>query len=219
MIMLRTQVHPARTVDLPGVAAVLQDAFSDKMRVILGNQPDKVRALLEAAYTGPVQRGYDGVLVAERGGRIVGTALIEPVHYTDQENRHFEHIAVRELGMPRMLWGAFLLWMLGHRPEPDEAHIRELAVAQDCRDEGIGSLLLEYIEAWAWNHDRQRVTLWAAANNAPALYVYEKAGYTVRRTRANWLIRLVFGISQWHHMEKALEAPPLLLSSPTRPEY
>jgi ribosomal protein S18 acetylase RimI-like enzyme len=209
--MLRTQVHQARTVDLPGVAAVLQDAFSEKMRVILSNQPEKVRALVEAAYSGPVQRGYDGVLVADRGGRIVGTALIEPAYYTEQENRRFEHIAVRELGMPRMLWGSFLLWVVGHTPEPDEAYVCELAVAQDCQGEGIGSLLLEHAEAWAWTHDRRRVTLWVAAENAPALHVYEKNGYTIRQTRSNWLIRLMFGVSRWHHMEKNLDSPPLLL--------
>jgi hypothetical protein len=102
--------------DLPGVAAVLQDAFSDKMQIMFGKQPEKVIALLEAAYTGPVQRGYDGVLVAEQGGRIIGTLLIAPMYYTLRENRIFEHVAVRELGMPRMLWTSFLLWLLSHNP-------------------------------------------------------------------------------------------------------
>ncbi|MCP4707932.1 MAG: hypothetical protein GY869_04840 [Planctomycetes bacterium] len=94
---MMVKVRAAREVDLPGVAAVLQDAFSDKMRVIFGDQPAKVRTVLEAIYTGPVRRGYDGVLVAECDGRVVGTLLVEPMNYTPEENRIFENIAMREL--------------------------------------------------------------------------------------------------------------------------
>ena len=143
------RVHPARTVDLPGVAAVLQDVFSDKLRVIVSSQPEKVRMLLEAAYTGPVQRGFDGVLVAERDGRIVGTLLIGPMYYTPLEKRAFEHLAVRELGMPRMLRAAFLLWLLGHRAEPDEAYVTDLAVARDYQGQGIAARIRRALGARA----------------------------------------------------------------------
>lgn len=209
--MLRTHVHQARTVDLPGVAAVLHEALHGPMRVLFGDQPEKVRTLIETAYTGPIVRGYDGVLVAERGGRIVGSVLIEPVHYTPYESHHFEHVAVREFGMPRMLWGALLLWMMGHYPAPDEAYIRELAVASDCQGEGIGSMLLEQAEVWAWEHGRQRVTLWVAADNTRAFQLYEYYGYTVRKTKSNLLVRAALGFSRWYHMEKYLDRRPLML--------
>ncbi len=76
------RVRSAREVDLPSVAAVLQDAFAEKMRIVFGDDPAKIRTVLEAVYTGPVRRGYDGVLIAELDGRIVGTLLIEPMEYT-----------------------------------------------------------------------------------------------------------------------------------------
>lgn len=199
------RVHPARTVDLPGVAAVLQDVFSDKLRVIVSSQPEKVRMLLEAAYTGPVQRGFDGVLVAERDGRIVGTLLIGPMYYTPLEKRAFEHLAVRELGMPRMLRAAFLLWLLGHRAEPDEAYVTDLAVARDYQGQGIGQLLLEYAERWAREHDRARLTLWVAENNQRAVHIYQKAGFSVVDTRSNLITRLFFGVRRWLFMEKRLD--------------
>jgi ribosomal protein S18 acetylase RimI-like enzyme len=199
------RVHPARTVDLPGVAAVLQDVFSDKLRVIVSSQPEKVRMLLEAAYTGPVQRGFDGVLVAERDGRIVGTLLIGPMYYTPLEKRAFEHLAVRELGMPRMLRAAFLLWLLGHRAEPDEAYVTDLAVARDYQGQGIGQLLLEYAERWAREHDRARLTLWVAENNQRAVHIYQKAGFSVVDTRSNLITRLFFGVRRWLLMEKRLD--------------
>ena len=200
--MMGTQVRPARMADLPGVAAVLQDAFSDKMQLIFSKQPEKVIALLEAAYSGPVQRGYDGVLVAEQDGRIVGTLLIAPMYYTPRENRVFEHLAVHELGIPRMLWASFLLWLLSHTPAPGEAYISDLGVACDSQGQGIGHMLLKHAEVWAYEHQRARLTLWAAGTNARAIHVYEKAGFTITRTRSNLFTRLTLGIRQWHYMEK-----------------
>jgi len=202
------QIRPARLVDLPGMAAVLQDAFSDKMRVIFGSNPEKVVRLLEFIYSGPVKRGYDGVLVADRDGRIVGTLLVEPMCHTSAENRAFESLAVRELGLPRTLRAAFLLWLLSHQPEPGEAYISDIGVATDCQGEGIGSQLLQAAEQWARTHNRTRLTLWVAENNTRAIHVYEKAGFTVTRTKSSRLTGFSLGVRRWHFMEKPITATP-----------
>jgi ribosomal protein S18 acetylase RimI-like enzyme len=200
--MLR--IRPARTVDLPGLAAVLQDAFSEKLRVMFGRKPDKVRELLETVYTGPVKRRYDGLLVAERDGRVVGTLVIEPMYHTEAENRAIESRAVRELGLPRALFASFLLWLMSHEPGPDEAHISDLGVAPDCQGEGIGTLLLRRAEEWAREHGRSRLTLWVAATNGVAVHVYEKTGFTIHETRSSWPLKLAFGVRHWHFMQKSL---------------
>ncbi|MBN1681654.1 MAG: GNAT family N-acetyltransferase [Anaerolineae bacterium] len=212
--MIGTRVRPARMADLPAVAAVLQDAFSDKTRIIFGRNPEKVYTVLEAVYAGPVQHGYDGVLVAEQHGRVVGTLIMGPVYYTPQESRMFEHLITQELGVPRTLWAAFLLWLIGHKPEPDEAYISDVAVASGYQGRGLGALLLEHAEQWAWDHDCARLTLWVAATNARAVHVYEQAGFTVTRTTSSWLTRLIFGIRHWHFMEK-----PLVDLSPAQPSF
>lgn len=203
------QIRPARLADLPAMAAVLQETFSDKMRAIFGNDREKVVGLLESIYTGPVRRGYDGVLVADRGGRIAGTLVVEPLYHTPEENRAFESLAVRELGLLRMLRAAFMLWLLSHKPAPDEAYISDVGVATDCQGEGIGGQLLASAERWAHEHGRTRLTLWVAANNTRAIHVYEKAGLTITRTRSSWLTRLTYGIRRWHFMEKPLTSHQL----------
>lgn len=198
------RIRAARAVDMPGMATVLQDAFSEKFGVIFGNKPDIVHDLLETIYSGPVQRGYDGVLVAERDGRVVGTLVIGPVYHTEAENRAFENVAVRKLGLPRMLWAAFLMWLLSHTPQQNEAHITDVGVAPDYQGEGIGARLVAQAERWAHAHQRTRLTLWVAATNERAIRLYEKAGFTVAHTRSNWLLRWTFGIRRWHFMEKRL---------------
>lgn len=204
-VIEKTVVRPARLVDLPGAAAVLQEAFSDKMQIVFSKQPEKVRGLLEEVYTGPVGRGYDGILVAEREGRIIGTLLIEPIYYTPRENRAFENFAIRELGMLRMLRAAFLLWLIGYRPKPGEAYISDVGVAADHQGQGVAQMLMEYAEQWAREHDRERMTLWVAATNERAIHVYEKMGFTITRTRSNLMLGVVFGIQRWHYMEKLLK--------------
>lgn len=201
------EIRSARAMDLPGVAAVLREAFSDKMRVIFGGQPHKVQTLLEAMYAGPIQRGYDGIFVAEQDGRIVGTLVVQPVYYTAQENRIIEGLAARELGLPRMLWASFALWLVSHTPNDGEAYVSDVAVAPEVQGQGIGSRLMQHAEHWAYSHSQQRLTLWVAATNPGAIHVYEKAGYSIQRTRTNLLTRLVYGIRKWHFMEKTVNLP------------
>jgi ribosomal protein S18 acetylase RimI-like enzyme len=184
---------------------VLLDAFSDKMRIIFGRQPQKIHTLLEAMYSGPVQRGYDGVIVAERDGRIIGTLIVQPAFYTAQESRMIENLTVRELGMPRALMSAFKLSLFSHTPATDEAYIGDVGVVADCRGEGIGQRLMAYAETWAREHHRSRMTLWVAATNPGAVHVYEKAGLTTIHTRSSLLLKLIFGIRHWYFMEKRLD--------------
>jgi ribosomal protein S18 acetylase RimI-like enzyme len=60
-------------------------------------------------------------------------------------------------------------------------------------------------EQWAREHNRERMTLFVAATNERAIHVYEKAGFTITRTRSNLLTGLFFGIQRWHFMEKPLK--------------
>jgi ribosomal protein S18 acetylase RimI-like enzyme len=71
-------------------------------------------------------------------------------------------------------------------------------------------MLLKHAEVWAYEHRRERLTLWVAGTNARAIRVYQKAGFTTIRTRTSLFTRLTFGIRQWHFMEKPVAAalPP-----------
>ncbi len=207
------QIRPARPIDIPGIASVLREAFHDKLRRVLGRNHARAQTLLEAIYAGPVRRGYDGVLVAEEDGRIIGVLVIEPVYYTEAEHHALERLIYQELSVLRVLWATFWLWRLNHTPEADEAHIGGLSVTQAWRGRGIGGQLLAAAEAWARGHGRARLTLWVAAENAPAVRLYEKAGFTVTRTQANILTRWGLGVRRWLFMEKSLADTRALTSA------
>lgn len=210
------QIRPARPVDLPGIAAVLEDTFDDTLRVLLGERRDRAPRLLELAFRGPVERGYSGILVAERDARVIGLLTLEPIVYTPRERRQIEHLARTELGSLRLLRAAFVLWLITHPAEPDEAHIGLLAVAADSRGEGIAGRLLAEAEMWALNHNRQRLTVCLSERSARARHVFERAGFALLRTRSNLLARTTIGVRRWYFFAKPLAASRALVTQPER---
>ncbi|PSP20140.1 hypothetical protein BRC62_00675 [Halobacteriales archaeon QH_10_67_13] len=62
-------------------------------------------------------------------------------------------------------------------------HVNELFVRESARRRGVGTRLLEAVEAWAADNDCDRLTLTVDADNRPARELYAAAGYgTTRET-------------------------------------
>jgi GNAT superfamily N-acetyltransferase len=55
--------------------------------------------------------------------------------------------------------------------------VEDVVVAHEWRGKGIGSSLLEAIEAWAHSKGLKRIQLFADTANAPALDFYRKSGW------------------------------------------
>ena len=60
-------------------------------------------------------------------------------------------------------------------------HVNELFVRESARRRGVGTRLLETVEAWAANNDCNRLTLTVDADNRPARELYATAGYETSR--------------------------------------
>ena len=59
----------------------------------------------------------------------------------------------------------------------DEGYISNVAVAPDCRRQGIGAALIEALLQRAKDRDLAFVTLEVRASNAPAIALYESFGF------------------------------------------
>jgi [ribosomal protein S18]-alanine N-acetyltransferase len=60
---------------------------------------------------------------------------------------------------------------------PDEGHIITLDVLEDCRRQGIGSLLLAAVEQEAASRGGMRMVLETATTNKAAIALWKKRGY------------------------------------------
>ncbi len=198
------RVRPAHPDDLPGLTRVLVDAFSVKMRLLFGRDPARTQRLLTSIYSGPLARGYDGILVAELDQQIVGGLVIEPMPWGYEDVNRLE-VAIRtELGTWRRWWNGIGFSIFTHGPEEGDAYLSDVGVLHSVRGQGIGKALVRNAEAWAIFHERQAMTLWVASNNPVARHIYERAGMAVVRHEFNLLSGLLYGIPRWTYMRKPL---------------
>lgn len=65
----------------------------------------------------------------------------------------------------------------GCRTVLDEGYITNVAVSPDCRRQGIGRTLIEELKKRAAQSGLSFITLEARASNAPAIALYEGAGF------------------------------------------
>jgi ribosomal-protein-alanine N-acetyltransferase len=68
----------------------------------------------------------------------------------------------------------------------DEVHINNVAVRPECRGQGVGRALLEWVLGRGATLGAHQATLEVRRSNAAALKLYEGLGFTVRGTRKNY---------------------------------
>jgi ribosomal-protein-alanine N-acetyltransferase len=68
----------------------------------------------------------------------------------------------------------------------DQAHINQLAVLPELRSRGLGTQLLGSVIAEAAHLGAAELTLEVRASNAPALRLYERAGFSRAGVRKNY---------------------------------
>ena len=75
------------------------------------------------------------------------------------------------------------LWRFFNSLENDDFYLQSIAVAPECRGEGIGSILFDAMEKRASSTAATRFVLDVAAKNHGARRLYERCGMTVQ---ARW---------------------------------
>ncbi len=68
----------------------------------------------------------------------------------------------------------------------DEVHVNNLAVRPECRGQGVGRTLLEFVLRLAAGLGARRATLEVRRSNSAALKLYEHMGFTVAGVRRNY---------------------------------
>ena len=197
-------VRAACPADVTAFTRIIAESFSSKMHVLYGRNPTRVQKILGAMYRGPLEHGYDGLLVAELNGQIVGTLAIEPMPWYVEDANLVEYLTKTELGAWRRWWNRTGFLVFAHGAGLGDAYLTDIGVLKTARGQGVGKALMQHAESWAIEHDRQALTLWVAANNRIARQLYSHAGLSVTHSEFNTSSGLLFGVWRWVHMRKAL---------------
>ena len=121
------------------------------------------------------------------------------MHIVPMAGRHIEEVAALEQACFSAPWSAAALaeelenplavfrvaedaagrvrGYMGLHHVGDEGYVTNVAVSPDARRQGIGAALLAETAAYAEAHRLYRVTLEVRVSNAPAIALYEGAGY------------------------------------------
>jgi ribosomal protein S18 acetylase RimI-like enzyme len=166
------------------VAALYWEAFGRKLAPALG-PPGTGRAFLAA------HLDRDRGIVAMYGGRVVGVAGYQ------LGGRALTGGGVREVlstyglfrGLPRLA----VLALFERTPAAGELVMDGIAVDAAHRGRGIGGLLLEEIVAVAAEHGCRRIRLDVIDANPRARALYERHGFTARRTEQTPYLRRLLG--------------------------
>jgi len=173
------------------------DAFADKLGGVLGRDGRGkafLADILDPAYCicalstdGDALLGFVGFKT--RQGAMTGGTLDD---------------LARPYGRYGAFWRGIVLSLLERGVEPDVFLLDGIAVAPDARGTGIGTALLDAVQAEAIDRSCRRIRLDVIDTNPRARALYERRGFiAVSRERLGPL-RHVFGFSAATRMEKAL---------------
>ena len=180
-------IEAATSADVPAIAAVFARAFGE-CRLALGCDTAALARLwapLIAARRSnwhvarisrpgaPEARPVVGILAIEAHGEVHGSA-----------GHGLRTLAIwrQELGIGGLLRACYALFPLAiayvrRPPRSDELYVANLAVDPEYQNRGIGRRLLATAAERAQARGYRRLSLHVAASNAPALHLYESAGF------------------------------------------
>lgn len=183
-------LRDAGAADAPAVAAILAEALGAKYRPAFGRRAD---AAIAGAVRDETARGLPGFIVAEREGEPIGVIHLATQDHDRRSDDEGWSALVGRVGFPRAARGWVVLRSLRRAPlEADELHISELGVVSAARRGGVASALLAEARRRAALAGMARLTLWVTVDNAGAIALYEREGFTARQTRRFYLGRLLF---------------------------
>ena len=131
-------VRPAVAADALHIGRILASGFRDEFGRILGRQAPRAPALLAGLTEMRLARGLATTFVAQRDARVVGVLNIEARREGMGDRWAEFQVFLREVGPFTTLRSVIGVVLLNDEVVPaDEAYISELAVAPDCRGQGL----------------------------------------------------------------------------------
>ncbi len=180
-------IEAATSADVPAIAEVFARAFGE-YRLALGCDTSTLARLWTPLIVARLSNWH--VARVPRSGcseaqPIVGILALEAHGEVHESAGHgLRTLAVwrRELGTRGLLRACYALFPLGiayvrRPPRSDELYVANLAVDPEYQNRGIGRQLLAAAVQRARERRYRRLSLHVAASNAPALHLYESAGF------------------------------------------
>jgi ribosomal protein S18 acetylase RimI-like enzyme len=209
----RVVIRPATPQDHARIAEIVHDDPGDEAIALLGSVAAARRHGIATMRESLRQSGPISTVVAALGTEdVVGVVQLVPSDQARAQRRSIvsTRMLLREFGLRGAAARARRLALRAHvalAPPPGTLHIAELDVAPELRDNGIGTLLLQWAEQEARRHGIERLSLITTSTNR-ARGLYERLGFVITDVRADPRYARVTGIPGRVLMEKRVGERP-----------
>ena len=181
--LVQPPVHlrPATAEDAPEAARLIYGASPALSRRIYGPTEAEATAFFEAVFPLPeMPYSCESGIVAVLGGEVVGLALAAPAREVQRGWPQMGRQMVRRRGFG-IVWRMLpVMWDLHGAtttPPADAYYLSILSVRKDCREQGIGGLLLAEVCRRADAQKFPATFLHAEIDNAAARRLYARHGF------------------------------------------
>ncbi len=197
-------IRKATPRDAPEMGRILWAAFGSKFHAFIGDCPDRGARLLADLFTTGGLALEAARVAVDSNDCPCGVCVLRLPDLAYASALPTFRVAVRHFGPWRGLWAYAGLCLFDERPRPDTGIVALLAVAPECRGQGVGGALIAAAEAEARRWGLSRLALDVIENN-PAHRLYERHGFRTTRTHhLSPAFARLLGFATYDHMEKSL---------------
>ena len=189
---------------------IQQEADSSKRVSLSEAQPTLEQGRLFADYLNTAADGFFRFMLGKHYLEILAEAYRQPSHDLSYQHVTFATLGDNTVGMvsgftaqahkassPGVMADAAGLWNLRFwlvsilfapliriidTVDDNDFYLQAIAVDNDVRGKGIGTVLLDHAEAQAMGNGYKRIVLDVSANNDHAFRIYQNRGYRIRST-------------------------------------
>lgn len=203
------ELRQAQESDAESLARLWATVFPDKFGPVLGQNAERVLC----DWFRLSRRHLPTTTLAEIEGRLAGFIVLETAGApAPDDGRWLWHALQLHYGLLGALRGLLLMWLIDqqHRPGPAEVYIEMLGVDPAHQGQGLAHRLLCHAEAVAQQQQARQLSLSVVIDNAPALHLYHKLGFSITGQHLSRPLRWVTGHAGVYLMVKELpgDAPP-----------
>jgi len=201
-------VRETRPDDAAVCGALLFATWPSLYRALLGDER-RAHTVLARMFAVPGNTfSFDATRLAERDGRVVGIASAYPADQGQRRARASLVPALRALGpltFARVLRAVWRIADASMGVDPRHWYVANVAVDEDLRGSGLGSLLLDDAERRARARGLRAVSLELDGDDPAVRRFYERAGYGIVEERDSASLRELTGNGRRLLMSKHLD--------------
>ncbi len=189
--------------DISIVSKFIYESFWQKMLPLHSlNEEEALKLIQGIMFSDPRSMEFYFLAIVDDG--IKGMVKLRTKE--DKEEFHIsDHRMLLKIGVIKLIKAGILLSVLETKVLKEHLYIEMIAVDDESRGQGIGSVLLEYSEAKARKLEGiKKLSLHVIEKNAKAKKLYEKIGFKTISSQWNSVVKGLGGIRKLYFMTKDL---------------